>query len=337
MNEMDKEALKKAYRSEKDPKIRARILAVHMVSVCEESIGKTATNLMQSERWVRDWLKRYDKGGLGGLRDLPRPGRPRAVPRETIDKIIDEMVPSGCTPVRLQERTHAETGTKLHITYVRKILCWRGLSPKRPQRIHINRAGKRSVQNWQYRLKRIIPRLEKAGFVITMQDESFFLHDMMTGRKYWSPKGQRISAPYTGSHKKITMHGALARDGRQFFRAYERFDALTFVAYLKEMQQHFGKVAVMTDRAPQHRSKLVRELLRKNKNIRIIYFPKGSPYLNVVEECWHQGKRVLLVSEYYRKFSDMCEAVSQYYRTARFNLELLKYANRKADLFCRNL
>ena len=94
--------------------------------------------------------------------------------------------------------------------------------------------------------------------MITMQDESLFLHDMMTGRRYWSPKGQRISAPYTGSHKKITMCGALAMDGRQFFRAYERFDAPTFVAYLKEMQRHFGKVAVMTDRALQHRSNLVR-------------------------------------------------------------------------------
>ena len=46
--------------------MRARILAAHMVSVYEESIGKTATNLMQSERWVRDWLKRYDEGGLDG-------------------------------------------------------------------------------------------------------------------------------------------------------------------------------------------------------------------------------------------------------------------------------
>ena len=81
---------------------------------------------------MRGRLKRHDEGGLDGLRDLLRPGRPMAVPRETIDKIIDEMVPSGCTPVRLQERIHAETDTKLHITYVRKILCWRGLSPKRP-------------------------------------------------------------------------------------------------------------------------------------------------------------------------------------------------------------
>ena len=74
---MDKEDLKKAYRSEKDLKIRARILAVHMVSVCEESIDKTATNPMQSERWVRDWLKRYGEGGLNGFRDLLRLGLER--------------------------------------------------------------------------------------------------------------------------------------------------------------------------------------------------------------------------------------------------------------------
>ena len=72
---MDKEDLKRAYRSEKDPKIRARILAAHMVGVCEESIGKTATNRMQSARWVRDWLKRHDEGVLDGLRDLPRSSR----------------------------------------------------------------------------------------------------------------------------------------------------------------------------------------------------------------------------------------------------------------------
>ena len=63
--------------------------------------------------------------------------------------------------------------------------------------------------------------------------------------------------------------------------------------------------------------------------LKIMYFPKGSPYLNAVEECWRQGKRRLLVSEYYRTFSDMCMAISTYYRTARFNLELIKYVNKK--------
>ena len=65
-------------------------------------------------------------------------------------------------------------------------------------------------------------------------------------------------------------------------------------------------------------------------------FPKDSPYLNAVEECWHQGKRILLVSEYYEMFSNLCRAVSLYYRTRRFNLELLKYANRKPKLFSKD-
>ena len=52
---------------------------------------------------------------------------------------------------------------------------------------------------------------------------------------------------------------------------------------------------------------------RENKNIKIIYLPKGSPFLNAMEECWHRGKRVLLVSEYYKTFLEMHQAVSLYY------------------------
>ena len=153
----------------------------------------------------------------------------------------------------------------------------------------------------------------------------------------WSPQGEPITVPYTGSHRKIAVYGAIAKDGRQFFRTYDRFNAPTFVKYLNAMQGHFGKVAVVMDRASPHRAKLVKKLLRENKNIRVIYLPKGSPYLNATEECWHQGKRVLLVSEYYRTFADMCKAISLYYRTARFKLDILKYANRKAVLFSKNI
>ena len=140
-----------------------------------------------------------------------------------------------------------------------------------------------------------------------------------------------------GQAHQVTVYGSLALDGRQFFRTYDKFNAITFVAYLKELQKHFGKAVMICDRAPQHRSRLVREFLRKNKNVKIMYFPKGSPYLNAVEECWRQGKRRLLVSEYYRTFSDMRLAISVYYRTAQFNLELIKYANKKTELTHANL
>ena len=216
MDETEREELKEAYRKEKDPRVVARMLAVHMVYVRKAGIDETAAHLMRSARWVRNWLHRYDEGGLDGLRDLPRSGRPRRIPRETIEQIVNKTVQLKCTPAGLQKRIHEETGTKLHITYIRKIMCMYDLSPKESQRVHINRAGKKAVQNWQYRFKKQIPRLEKDGFIPVMGDEAFFIHDTVSGRKYWSPRGKRIAVPYTGSHKKVTVYGAIAKDGKQF-------------------------------------------------------------------------------------------------------------------------
>ena len=168
MDETEREELKEAYRKEKDPMVAARMLAVHMVYVRKAGIDETAAHLMRSARWVRNWLHRYDEGGLEGLRDLPRSGRPRRIPRETIEQIINKTVQPKCTPAGLQKRIHEETGTKLHITYIRKIMCMYDLSPKESQRVHINRAGKKAVQNWQYRFKKQVPRLEKDGFIPVM-------------------------------------------------------------------------------------------------------------------------------------------------------------------------
>ena len=75
MDETEREELKEAYRKEKDPMVAARMLAVHMVYVRKAGIDETAAHLMRSARWVRNWLHRYDEGGLEGLRDLPRSGR----------------------------------------------------------------------------------------------------------------------------------------------------------------------------------------------------------------------------------------------------------------------
>ena len=101
MDETEREELKEAYRKEKDPKVVARMLAVHMVYVRKAGIDETAAHLMRSARWVHNWLRecsrctwlhRYDEGGLEGLRDLPRSGRPRRIPRETIEQIINKVV-----------------------------------------------------------------------------------------------------------------------------------------------------------------------------------------------------------------------------------------------------
>ena len=98
-------------------------------------------------------------------------------------------------------------------------------------------------------------------------------------------------------------------------------------------EKKFGKGHLSyRDRARQHLSKKVQEYLKENNDsIRIIYLPKGSPEFNAVEECWRQGKHDLLVSKYYPRFTDLKSSISKYYRTRRFNLDVVKYLSRKVN------
>ena len=317
--------------------MRCSMFAVHMVRMRKMGVGDIAASLMRSDRWVHTWLERFDAGGLDGLRDLPRSGRPPKIPHGIMAQIIRQTVQPKCTPRELQKTIREETGIRLYITNVRKATRQHGTIPKVPQKVHISRASKEAVRSWQYRFDRRVSRLEQDGFTIVDEDGVFSIHDVMLGRKYRFPRGEQIVVPYTRSHSRIVVYGVIARNGRQFFRMHKRFDAPAFVEYLKAMQRHSGKVAAIGDRASPHRAKLVRKLLWENTNIRIIYLPKGSPYLNAVEECWHQGKRILLVSEYYRTFADMCNAIITYYRTVRFKLDIVRYASRNPKLFCKNL
>jgi hypothetical protein len=64
--------------------------------------------------------------------------------------------------------------------------------------------------------------------------------------------------------------------------------------------------------------------------MKVEYFPAGSAFLNAVEECWRQGKGNIL-SNYYSSFSQVKQAISNYYRKRRFNLDIKKYLFRSTN------
>ena len=178
---------------------------------------------------------------------------------------------------------------------------------------------------FQKGVKKLLSRIPE-GFTLAVQDESIFVHDALVRRKMWTEQGARPVVTTTGSHQRTCVFGTLAMDGRQLFRQYDAFDQYAFIDYLKQVQRKFGKVILFTDRARQHRSKKVRGYLEENRDvIRIEYLPKGSPEFSAVEECWRQGKYDLLVSRYYPRFTDLKSAVAEYYRTRRFNLDIVTY------------
>lgn len=150
-------------------------------------------------------------------------------------------------------------------------------------------------------------------------------------RKKWICAGKRPVVTVTGCKKRTVVFGCLSIDGRQLFAQYNTFNSSTFVDYLKQVQKRFGKCIVFADRATPHRSKITRRFLDTNKDtIKLEYLPVGCPEFNAVEECWRQGKYQML-SAYYPTYNFLKDAISDYYRTTRFNLDIVRYLMRSTN------
>lgn len=84
-------------------------------------------------------------------------------------------------------------------------------------------------------------------------------------------------------------------DDREFFatEVVDRFISDVTIRFLRALQDEFGEnIHVLLDNASYFTSQKVREFV-EDSAIEVTYFPRGSPDLNPVEECWRQLKRAL--------------------------------------------
>ncbi|MGH9978350.1 MAG: hypothetical protein ACRD8Z_21350, partial [Nitrososphaeraceae archaeon] len=59
------------------------------------------------------------------------------------------------------------------------------------------------------------------GFTAVSVDESFFFFDSLV-KRVWIHKGSRVTI--TGSHRNLSMFGAVSLQGKQQIRQYNRFN-----------------------------------------------------------------------------------------------------------------
>ena len=167
-----------------------------------------------------------------------------------------------------------------------------GFTRKVPMGRHVKRAGRQKIAWFRKKLGPPIEERMRAGYTVCVQDEAICMADARLRKSVYTPKGVRGVHAYTGSHSKTVVFGLITLDGEGFFRRYGSFTGKEFVRFLKVACERFGKILMITDGAPQHRSKLVREELGRLNGLE--FFPPGCPDLNAIEEVWLQVKHAVL-------------------------------------------
>ena len=118
-----------------------------------------------------------------------------------------------------------------------------------------------------------------------------------------------IHAP---TRKSVACFGAVSLTSGKFVRAMtEKFDALTFEAFLKQLLRHRSRgkrMVVVLDNAKYHHAVLLAPLLWKyRKALTLLFLPPYSPQLAPIERVWKLARRM---ATHNRFFETLCELIS---------------------------
>ena len=149
--------------------------------------------------------------------------------------------------------------TKYTISYARFLLRSWGFTRKVPVGRHVKRASRQKIAWFRKKLGPLIEERMRTGYTACVQDKAICVADARLRKGVYTPKGVRGVYTYTGSHSKTIVFGLITLDGEGFFQRYGSFTGKEFVEFLKAACERFGEVLMITDGAPQHRSKFVRE------------------------------------------------------------------------------
>jgi transposase len=103
----------------------------------------------------------------------------------------------------------------------------------------------------------------------------------------WAPKGQTPTMQYSFNWKNLSVIGGITLRSVYFRMFTGSIKSEQIVLFLRDLFRHLkGKVILIWDRLPAHRSKIVQEFLRKYPRVKREYLPPYAPELNPTEYVW---------------------------------------------------
>jgi transposase len=253
-------------------------------------------------RSIFNWLAKYRAGGVHGLREGQRSGRPRKVSAEVIQWLYQSITLGDPRQFQLafclwtlaiiRVVLKKEKGVELSKSAVCRLLQQMGLSPQRP----LYRSYKQDPKELEKYLKRTYPSLrrlaKRLGAEIYFVDESAVRSDHHRGTT-WGAVGQTPVVADTGDRFGLKLISAVSPRGDMRFAVIEgRMNADQFIAFLKKLQTDAGKpIIVIADNASYHSATKVQKFARESQQaIHLGYLPKYAPELNPDEQVWNHAK-----------------------------------------------
>lgn len=176
--------------------------------------------------------------------------------------------------------------------------------------------------------------LENRTTVFVDQSGFYLLPFLM---RTYAPIGEtpEIRAPLSKDH--LASMSGITPDGKLYMqvqnKSYEGEDAASFLKHL--LRNIDGKLLVLWDKSPIHRSQVVKDLLASSEDSRIHLeqFPAYAPELNPDEGVWNHLKRVELKNVNCQDLDQLHTELRRAKERLRHKTEVIKAFSRMAGLY----
>jgi len=173
-----------------------------------------------------------------------------------------------------------------------------------------------------------------------LASDEMILSTSTTLQKIWLPKGEYPKIEVQNGRKNLSIYGFLnLKTGREHAFITERQTMGVTRRILGNVRRIYPrklnrgnkltgkKLLILWDNPGWHRGSAVTDYIKKDKRIKIIYFPKYSPDLNPQEHVWKEGRSKVTHNTFMGNLSQTAKDFVSYLNSAKFNYNLLGFTS----------
>ena len=209
----------------------------------------------------------------------------------------------------------------------------------KPGKVYVNR-DKHEVEVWR---RETYPLLKEAWTdrdTVVLAADEMILSSQTTLQKIWLPQGEYPRIQVLNGKKNLSIYGFLnLKTGREHAFITERQTMRITRRILGNIRRIYPrkknkgnqvkgkKLLILWDNPGWHRGSEVINYIKKDRKIKVIYFPKYSPEENPQEHVWKEGRSKVTHNTFMGNLNQTAKDFVSYLNQTRFNYNLLGFTS----------
>lgn len=208
----------------------------------------------------------------------------------------------------------------------------------KPGRIY-ERRDEKEVLDWKIKAKEIVGKVWNDDSWIILASDEMILSTQTTFQKIWLPKGKYPKVEISNTRKNKSIYGFLnIKTGKEHAFLADWQNMYITRKMLTKIRQIYPKndnkinkvkgkkILLLWDNPGWHRGSKVTDYIKKDRKIKLLYFPRYSPEENPQEHVWKQGRDKISNNKYIPNLEETAKDFTSYLNTHYFNYKLLDFS-----------